>query len=127
MCWLNGRPYPLRMVLDQGYSHAGDQRDDTTDDDAIRIGTLNSRRQWALTEYANIKRSKAPDTYVPGRTCLDCWCGKKCQAPIASPLIPSTEPHSRMDGSRSRGIAPVIPASWRRCPFNASWGVPNLP
>ena len=78
---LNGRPYPLRMVLDQGYwPETGARRRTTT-----RCAATSSwPRRWGSTACASTRRSRTRGTCT-GPTCWACWCGKRCPAPTASP------------------------------------------
>jgi beta-galactosidase/beta-glucuronidase len=87
---LNGRPYPLRMVLDQGYWPESGMTPRCA-------ATWSSPRPWASTVCASTKRSSCRATCT-GRTSWGCWSGRRCRAPIASRADQSR--CSRGSGSR---------------------------
>ena len=79
---LNGRPYPLRLVLDQGYWP------ETRADRARRRGAAARRRAGqgdGLQRRAQAPEDRRPALPVLGRPARACWSGRRCRAPTASP------------------------------------------
>ena len=84
---LNGRPYLLRMVLDQGYWP------ETRADRARRRRAAARRRARegdGLQRRAQAPEDRGPALPLLGRPRSVCWCGRRCRAPTASPAARSS-------------------------------------
>ena len=118
---LNGRPYLLRMVLDQGYWP------DTLHDRAratTRCGATSSwPRRWASTACASTRRSRTRATCT-GPTGSACWSGRRCRRPTASRAPRSSAPSREWTEAIERDYSHPCIVVW--VPFNESWGVPEL-
>jgi len=77
---LNGRPLPLRLVLDQGYwPDTGPAAPDTH---ALRRD-VELTKAMGFNGSGSTRRSKTPATCT-GPTRSACWCGRRCPAPTSS-------------------------------------------
>ena len=119
---LNGRPYQLRMVLDQGYWP--DTGITAPDDDALPPRRRTCRRPWASTASASTRRSRARATSI-GPTRSACWSGRRCRAPTASPRTSIERLTREWTDVIARDVSHPCIIAW--VPFNESWGVPDLP
>jgi hypothetical protein len=116
---LNGRPYTLRLVLDQGYwAHTGLTRRATPRSGA----TWSSPRPWASTACASTRRSRTRATST-GPTASACSCGARCRAPTGSP--PARSSASRASGPRRSGATSATPAWWPGCPSTRAGASPT--
>jgi hypothetical protein len=117
---LNGRPYPLRLVLDQGYWPADLLT--APDDDALRRDVELAK---AMGFNGVRKHQKIEDPALPllGRPARPAGLGRDAER---LPLHAHSDPANgaRVDrGDRARRSHPCL-IVW--VPFNESWGVPNL-
>jgi len=117
---LNGRPYPLRLVLDQGYWPSTGMT--APDDDALRRDVELAR---AMGFNGVRKHQKIEDPrylYWADRLGLLVWG----EMPSAYRFTPRSVDHLTrewLDVVRRDASHPCLVA-W--VPFNESWGVPNL-
>ena len=119
---LNGRPLPLRLVLDQGYWPGSGQDRPRRRGPAAGRGTGQGD---GLQRRPQAPEDRGPALPVLGRRARPAWCGRRCRAPTASTPTSverlTKEWAAVIDRDRSH---PCIVA-W--VPFNESWGVPDLP
>jgi len=120
-CVLNGRPYPLRLVLDQGYWPETGLTPPS--DDALR-------RDVALTKAMGFngarKHQKVEDPrylYWADRLGLLVWA----EMPSAYRFTPTSVARLTREWIQviRRDASHPCVVAW--VPFNESWGVPNLP
>ena len=77
---LNGRPYPLRMVLDQGYWPETGLT--APDDDALRRD-VELAKEMGFNGVRKHQKIEDP-RYLYWADGWACWSGRKCPAPTAS-------------------------------------------
>ena len=118
---LNGRPYVLRMVLDQGYWPDGGLT--APDDDALRRDVLLARSMGFNGVRKHQKIEDPRFLYWADRLGLAVW-----------EEMPSAYRFTRLSVERvSREWAAAVerdyshPCIFSWVPINESWGVPNLP
>lgn len=118
---LNGRPYPLRMVLDQGYWP--DTGLTAPDDDALRRDVELTREMGFNGARKHQKVEDPRYLYWADRLGLVVWSE-----------MPSAYRYTRRAVERvtrewseviRRDVSHPCVVAW--VPFNESWGVPNLP
>ena len=82
---LNGRPYMLKLVLDQGYWP--DTLLAAPSDEALRhdVELVKAMGFNGVRKHQKIEDPR----YLTGRTGWGSWCGKKCHPPTASRVAPS--------------------------------------
>ena len=119
---LNGRPYLLRMVLDQGY---WPETGCTAPDDAALRRDVELAKRDGVQRRAQASEDRGPTVSVLGRSARALPSGKRCRARTASP-------RHRSNGSRANGLEVIARDYSHPCiiawvPINESWGVPNLP
>ena len=118
---LNGRPYVLRMVLDQGYWPETLMA--APSDDALRRDVELAK---AMGFNGVRKHQKIEDPrylYWADRLGLH-GLGGNALAPIASPAPPSSGPIREWGEAIERDYSHPCIVCW--VPFNESWGVPEL-
>ena len=118
---LNGRPYMLRLVLDQGYWPDTLLAAPSDDCVAPRCGAGQGR--WASMACASTRRSKTRATST-GPTSSDCWSGRKCRPRIASRARAIKRTVREWTEAIERDYSHPCVIVW--VPFNESWGVPDL-
>ena len=118
---LNGRPYLLRMVLDQGYWPESGLT--APDDDALRA-TSSSRSRWASTACASTRRSRTHATST-GPTTSDSRVWE--EMPSAYRFTPDSVERLTREWTEAMARDYSHPCIVAWVPFNESWGVPNLP
>jgi beta-galactosidase/beta-glucuronidase len=118
---LNGRPYPLRMVLDQGYWR--DTGLTAPDDEALR-------RDVELTKQLGFNGARKHQKVEAPRYLY--WCDR--MGLLVWEEMPSAYRFTRRTVERltrqwievlQRDVGHPCIIAW--VPFNESWGVPNLP
>lgn len=118
---LNGRPYPLRLVLDQGYWP--DTHRTAPDGDALR---LDVERAKALG-FNGVRKHQTiedPRYYAwADRLGLLVWTELPSAYAFAADPLPGLADTWRRLIERDRGAPCVV--AW--VAFNESWGVPDLP
>lgn len=118
---LNGRPYPLRMVLDQGYwTDTGL----TPPDDAALIKDIELTKQMGFNGVRKHQKIESPRyLYWADRLGLMVW------EEMPSAYRFTTRSVERLTRQwlevLERDISHPCIIAW--VPFNESWGVPNLP
>ena len=118
---LNGRPYPMRMVLDQGYWAVSGLT--APDDDALRRDVELAK---AMGFNGVRKHQKIEDPrylYWADRLGLLVWE----EMPSAYRFTPTSVERTTREWSEAiaRDYSHPCIVAW--VPFNESWGVPNLP
>ncbi len=118
---LNGRPYPLRMVLDQGYWPEGGV---TAPDDGALQRDVELAREMGFNGVRKHQKIEDPRyLYWADTIGLLVWE----EMPSAYRFTPQaverlTREWTAVDPAR---LQPSIIVTW--VPINESWGVPNLP
>ena len=101
---LNGRPYLLRMVLDQGYWPDGGLT--APDDDALKRDVELAR---AMGFNGVRKHQKIEDPrYLYWADTSACWSGKRCPAPTALRQQSVERLSTRMDGRDRARLQPSV-------------------
>ena len=118
---LNGRPYVLRMVLDQGYWP--DSLLAAPDDDALRRD-VELAKAMGFNGVRKHQKIEIRDTFI-GPTNWGFWCGKKCHRPTGLAAQPSNVPSA--NGLKPSSGITATPASLSGCHLINRWGVPALP
>jgi hypothetical protein len=118
---LNGRPYTLRMVLDQGYwAHTGL----TAPSDAALRHDVELAKLMGFNGVRKHQKIEDP-RYLFWADRLGSSCGARCRAPTASRTAPSSA--SRGSGRRRWAATRATRASWRGCRSTRAGACPTCP